>query len=88
MLVALGLLAFAAALVLGVQIAQRRQDRWQAIPPGAAALLVGLPLGIAVGRLGFSAFARSAAVVEDPVSPLWLVGLLGLAGDGRRRRRG
>lgn len=53
-----------------------RAAAWQAVPPGVAAFLLGVPLGIAIGRLAFSAFARSIAVVDDPTSPLWLVGAL------------
>jgi putative ABC transport system permease protein len=56
-----------------------RTAAWQSVPPGLAALLVGLPLGIAVGRLAFSGFARSIAVVDDPSSPTWLVVALALA---------
>ena len=57
----------------------RRTAAWQAVPPGLAALVIGVPLGIAVGRLAFSAFARSIAVVDDPSSPPWLVVALALA---------
>jgi hypothetical protein len=46
-----------------------RTAAWQAVPAGAAALLVGVPVGVAIGRLAFSAFARSIAVVDDPTSP-------------------
>ncbi|MFL6206283.1 MAG: FtsX-like permease family protein [Acidimicrobiales bacterium] len=56
-----------------------RAAGWQAVPAGLAALAVGLPLGVAVGRLAFSAFARSIAVVDDPSSPPWLVAALALA---------
>ena len=53
-----------------------RASAWQAVPPGVTALAIGVPLGIAIGRLAFSAFARSIAVVDDPTSPLWFVGAL------------
>ena len=56
-----------------------RTAAWQPVPPGLAALVIGVPLGIAVGRLAFSAFARSIAVVDDPSSPPWLVVALALA---------
>jgi hypothetical protein len=56
-----------------------RAAGWQAVPPGLAALVLGVPLGIALGRLAFSAFARSIAVVDDPSSPLWFVGALAAA---------
>jgi hypothetical protein len=50
-----------------------RAATWQPVPAGFAALVLGVPLGIAAGRLGFSAFARSIAVVDHPSSPAWLV---------------
>ena len=56
-----------------------RTAAWQPVPPGLAALVIGVPLGIAVGRLAFSAFARSIAVVDAPSSPPWLVVALALA---------
>jgi ABC-type lipoprotein release transport system permease subunit len=56
-----------------------RVAAWQTVPPGLAALAIGVPLGIAVGRLAFSAFARSIAVVDAPSSPPWLVVALALA---------
>jgi hypothetical protein len=34
---------------------------------------------VAVGRLAFSGFARSIAVVDDPSSPPWLIVALALA---------
>ena len=56
-----------------------RTAAWQTVPAGLAALVIGLPLGIAVGRLAFSAFARSIAVVDTPSSPPWIVVALALA---------
>jgi hypothetical protein len=65
---------------LGCSRAQlARTAAWQAVPAGLGALVVGLPLGVAIGRLAFSAFARSIAVVDDPSSPPWLVLALGVA---------
>jgi ABC-type lipoprotein release transport system permease subunit len=59
---------------LGCSRSQRaRIAMWQAVPSGVAALVIGVPLGVAIGRLAFSAFARSIAVVDDPSSPAWLV---------------
>ena len=52
---------------------------WQTVPPGLAALAVGLPLGIVVGRHAFSGFARSISVVDQPSSPPWMVVALALA---------
>jgi hypothetical protein len=49
-----------------------RATAWQAVPAGLLALLLGLPLGVAIGRLAFGAFARSIAVVDEPSSPPWL----------------
>ena len=75
---------------LGCSRAQlARTAAWQPVPPGLAALVIGVPLGIAVGRLAFSAFARSIAVVDDPSSPPWLVVALALAvvGVGRSAAR-
>ena len=65
---------------LGATRAQlARTGVWQAVPPGIIAIAVGLPVGVAVGRLAFRAFARSIAVVDDPTSPAWLVAALVLA---------
>ena len=76
------------ARAAGARAARGRQlaraAAWQPVPAGLAALVIGVPLGIAAGRLGFSAFARSIAVVDDPSSPPWLVRR---AGPGRRRCR-
>ena len=38
---------------------------WQVAPVVGAALVVGVPLGLAVGRLAFARFAQSLAVVDD-----------------------
>src|SRR5262245_37136940 len=38
---------------------------WQVAPVVGAALVVGVPLGLAVGRLAFARFAESLAVVDD-----------------------
>jgi hypothetical protein len=56
-----------------------RAAAWQPVPAGVAAVGIGVPFGVAAGRLGFSAFARSVAVVDDPSSPPWLVAALLLA---------
>jgi hypothetical protein len=38
--------------------------------------VVGIPLGLALGRWAFSLFARSLAVVEHVTIPAWVVGAL------------
>jgi len=38
---------------------------WQVAPVVGAALVLGVPFGLAVGRLAFARFARSLAVVDD-----------------------
>ena len=48
---------------------------WQATTLAAAALLVGLPLGVAAGRVAWLAFARQLGVADDvrtPVLPILL----------------
>jgi hypothetical protein len=42
---------------------------WQAVATGAVALLVGLPLGIALGRWTWTQFARELDVVAQPEVP-------------------
>jgi ABC-type lipoprotein release transport system permease subunit len=54
----------------------RRRDlratvAWQASTIGAIGLLVGLPLGIAVGRFAWNVFAADLGVVPEPVAPVW-----------------
>jgi putative ABC transport system permease protein len=47
---------------------------WQALTLAGIALLIGVPLGILIGRLGWAAFAYRLGVVSEPViSPLSLV---------------
>lgn len=58
--------------VLGFTPAQvRRSVRWQAATVALVALAVGLPLGVAAGRAGWSAFADSIGTPAPPVVP-WL----------------
>jgi len=42
---------------------------WQATTFVSVALLIGLPLGIAVGRIVWSAFAKQLGTLADPVTP-------------------
>jgi putative ABC transport system permease protein len=46
---------------------------WQATTLAAVALLVGLPTGVAAGRLGWRLFAGQLGVLPDPVVPLLAV---------------
>jgi uncharacterized membrane protein len=51
----------------------RNSVRAQAVATMAAALVVGVPLGIAVGRVAWRAFASRLGVVTDPSTPgLWI----------------
>jgi ABC-type lipoprotein release transport system permease subunit len=49
---------------------------WQAVPLAVIVTVIGIPLGIFVGRWGFLQFARSLAVVERVVVPPWVVAAL------------
>jgi ABC-type lipoprotein release transport system permease subunit len=55
----------------------RRQVRatiaWQASTFAALGLLVGLPLGVALGRWAWTLFAEQIGVVPQPVTPLPLL---------------
>jgi hypothetical protein len=69
--------------VLRVLGCTRRQldavTSWQVAPVVVAALVVGVPIGIAVGRLAFARFAQSLAVVEDASISFSVVALLVVA---------
>jgi predicted lysophospholipase L1 biosynthesis ABC-type transport system permease subunit len=45
---------------------------WQATTIAAIGVLVGLPLGVAVGRFGWNVFADDLGVVPEPVTPVGL----------------
>ena len=47
----------------------RSTVRWHALVVIAIGLLVGLPLGVALGRVGFTAFARDIGAAPQPVVP-------------------
>ena len=49
---------------------------WQSMAIASVGLLVGLPLGIAVGRFGWNLFATDLGVVSEPVTPLALALLM------------
>jgi hypothetical protein len=63
--------------VLGVMGLTRRQRSevvaWQLAPSMVVALVIGLPVGIAIGRWGFSVFARSLAMVDRAATPPTMV---------------
>ena len=55
------------AVLRAVGCTRRQLDAvsaWQVLPAALAALAIGIPLGIAVGRWAFTVFARSLAVVD------------------------
>ena len=58
----------------------RRSVRVQALATTLAALLVGLPLGVVVGRLAWRTFAAQLGVVADPSTPLAWVAATVVAG--------
>jgi predicted lysophospholipase L1 biosynthesis ABC-type transport system permease subunit len=49
---------------------------WQAAPFLLATLIVGLPIGVALGRWAFTLFARSLAVVDDATVSVGILGAL------------
>jgi hypothetical protein len=54
----------------------RRAVAWQAGTLAVLALLVGMPLGVAAGRLAWRWFADDLGVVSDPVVPVAVVALV------------
>ena len=46
---------------------------WQATIVAGIGLLVGLPIGVALGRWAWTLFAEDLGVVPEPVTPLWPV---------------
>jgi ABC-type antimicrobial peptide transport system permease subunit len=53
----------------------RQAVAWQATTFVFAALLIGLPLGIAIGRVTWDAFASQLGAVVEPVYPLTAIAL-------------
>ena len=49
---------------------------WQVLPAVCAAIVVGIPLGVALGRQSFAFFAHSLAVVDTPATTFVSVGAL------------
>ena len=52
---------------------------WQVSPFVLAALLLGIPFGVAIGRWAFTLFAQSLSVVDEPSAPAAMLALLVLA---------
>jgi ABC-type lipoprotein release transport system permease subunit len=44
---------------------------WQASTVAAIGLLVGLPLGVGIGRFVWNLFAQELGVLSEPVAPVW-----------------
>ena len=69
--------------VLRVLGCTRRQldavTSWQIAPVAGAAIVLGIPLGLAVGRLAVARFAQSLAVVDDVSIPFSVLALLVVA---------
>jgi len=49
---------------------------WQAGAVAVAGIAIGVPLGLAAGRVIWRAFARNVGVVPVPVLPGWLIAAL------------
>jgi hypothetical protein len=52
---------------------------WQATTVTLVGLVVGVPLGVALGRVVWRAFALNVGVVPEPVDDLWVIAGLGAA---------
>lgn len=52
---------------------------WQATTVTLVGLFVGIPVGVALGRVVWRAFALNVGVVPDPVVDLWVIVALGAA---------
>jgi hypothetical protein len=52
---------------------------WQVAPFVVGAVIVGVPVGTALGRLAYGWFARSLAVVDDSSTPIAVVTALVVA---------
>lgn len=75
----------------------RATVRWQALTVVGVGLVVGIPVGVALGRVAYRAFATGLGVPPDPLVPLgWIavlvaatsgMGLLAAAGPGHRAAR-
>lgn len=75
----------------------RATVRWHALTVTAVGLVVGIPVGLALGRVAFRAFATGLGVLPDPEVPVsWVLvlvlatlglGLLAAVGPGHRAAR-
>jgi uncharacterized membrane-anchored protein YhcB (DUF1043 family) len=54
----------------------RRAIAWQATTLATAALVIGVPLGIVIGRFAYRAYAEDLGVVADATIPVVLVAVL------------
>jgi ABC-type lipoprotein release transport system permease subunit len=65
---------------LGLDPGQVRQAvSWQATVTALVSLIVGIPMGVVVGRWMWMVFANEAGVVPEPVAPLGALGITVLA---------
>ncbi len=60
----------------GVRRQLRRVVAWQATTLAATALVIGVPLGIVIGRFAYRAYAEDHGVVADATIPVVLVAVL------------
>jgi ABC-type antimicrobial peptide transport system permease subunit len=49
---------------------------WQAATLAVIGIVVGVPLGLVVGRAVWTAFANNLGAVPVSVSPIWLIGVV------------
>jgi hypothetical protein len=49
---------------------------WQATTLALVGIVIGVPLGVVVGRAVWRTFANNLGVVSDSVVPIWLIGVL------------
>jgi FtsX-like permease family len=49
---------------------------WQATTVAAVGLLIGLPLGLGIGRFAWNVFAEDLGVVPEPITPIGLTALV------------
>ena len=71
-------LALLKTLGLSRRQAARATIAWQASVDGAIGAIVGVPLGVVLGRELWTLFARSINAVPDPTVPTWPVVLVGV----------
>jgi len=74
-------LAVARALGLTPRLV-RRTSRWAGVAFTSAALVLGVPLGIVLGRVVWRTYAEGLGVVPDPVTTTWEIAAVALAALG------